>query len=105
MFLTLTHMVASGLMPAGMALLVGGARGPTPSAQQLRRLAALAAVFSSSVVLGNVALRFIPVSFFQVLRWLLAMLTSMPYAVSLRRQSNPNLRCLCWRIHCLWCCE
>ena len=65
-FLTLCHMVASSLVPL---LAMATRSGPRPiplTRSQLGRLAILSTVFCTSVVLGNVALRFLHVSFFQV---------------------------------------
>lgn len=65
-FLTLCHMAASSLVPLlAMATRTGPKATPLTRAQ-LGRLAVLSLVFCTSVVLGNVALKFLHVSFFQV---------------------------------------
>ena len=64
-FLTLCHMSMSSLVPAALAAF----RTSPPAAltkRQLGGIAALAAVFSASVILGNMSLRWVHVSFFQV---------------------------------------
>ena len=65
-FLTLCHMLACSAMGAGASALRIVPPQPVKSPEQFRKIAALAVVFCLSVVLGNVALRFIPVSFSQV---------------------------------------
>lgn len=64
-FLTLCHMMASSLVSAALVIY---RRKPQPaiSRRHLMGVLALAAVFSSSVLMGNMALRFVHVSFFQV---------------------------------------
>ena len=65
-FLTLCHMV--GCMALSAVGEAAGAvrRQPIKSQTQALKIAALSVAFLLSVVLGNVALRFIPVSFSQV---------------------------------------
>lgn len=64
-FLTLCHMAMSSLVPAALAAFQAA-----PSAALNRRqyagIAMLAAVFSMSVIMGNMSLRWVHVSFFQV---------------------------------------
>lgn len=64
-FLTLCHMVASSLVPAALTVFRSAPHAAL-SRRQLAGIAALAAVFSSSVIMGNMALRWVHVSFFQV---------------------------------------
>lgn len=64
-FLTLCHMAMSSLVPAAVAVFRRKEH-VAPSRLQLMGIAALAAVFSASVILGNAALRWVHVSFFQV---------------------------------------
>lgn len=59
-------MVASSLVPLLHMVTRTGPRPPPITRAQLGRLAVLAAVFCTSVVLGNVALKHLHVSFFQV---------------------------------------
>lgn len=66
-FLTLCHMLACSAMGAGAGALRIVPPQPVKSPEQFRKIAALAVVFCLSVVLGNVALRFIPVSFSQAI--------------------------------------
>jgi Triose-phosphate Transporter family len=65
-FLTLCHMLACSAMGAGASAARIVPPQPIKSPEQFRKIAGLAVVFCLSVVLGNVALRFIPVSFSQV---------------------------------------
>ena len=64
-FLTLCHMTASSLVSAAVVIY---RRKPQPaiSWRHLLGVLALAAASSSSVLMGNMALRFVHVSFFQV---------------------------------------
>lgn len=64
-FLTLCHMLACSAMGAGASAARIVPPQPIKSPEQFRKIAGLAVVFCLSVVLGNVALRFIPVSFSQ----------------------------------------
>lgn len=65
-FLTLCHMLACSVAGYGVHATGFVPSQPVRSPEQFRKIAALACVFCLSVVLGNVALRFIPVSFSQV---------------------------------------
>lgn len=65
-FLTLCHMLACSAMGAAASAARIVPPQPVKSPEQFRKIAGLAVVFCLSVVLGNVALRFIPVSFSQV---------------------------------------
>ncbi len=67
MFLTLCHMVACSAMSAAAAL--GGAfpRQPVKSRSQAYKVSVLATVFCFTVALGNISLRYIPVSFNQAI--------------------------------------
>jgi drug/metabolite transporter (DMT)-like permease len=66
-FLTLCHMLACSAMGAGASAARIVPPQPIKSPEQFRKIAGLAVVFCLSVVLGNVALRFIPVSFSQAI--------------------------------------
>lgn len=64
-FLTLCHMVACSAMGSLSTAIGLVAPQPMRSTEQFRKIGALATVFCLSVVLGNVGLRFIPLSFSQ----------------------------------------
>ena len=66
-FLTLVHMATCSAMGHFVGAVGLVANQPIKSRQQLYKIVVLAAVFCLSVVLGNVALRFIPVSFSQAI--------------------------------------
>jgi drug/metabolite transporter (DMT)-like permease len=77
-FLTLCHMVSSSLVPIIASIMPAAAATPSRpdrkhrqqpevTVTQLAHLVLLAAVFCTSVVLGNLALRFIPISFYQAI--------------------------------------
>ncbi|KAL4523907.1 hypothetical protein Ndes2526B_g08135 [Nannochloris sp. 'desiccata'] len=66
-FLTLCHMLACSLMSYALAASQTVTLQPVKSKQQFYKIATLAIIFCITVVLGNVSLRFIPVSFNQAL--------------------------------------
>lgn len=65
-FLTLCHMLACVILSTAFSATQYVPKKSVQSNKQLMKVALLAAVFATSVVLGNVSLRFIPVSFSQV---------------------------------------
>ena len=65
-FLTLCHMLACVILSTAFSATQYVPKKSVQSSKQLMKVALLAAVFAMSVVLGNVSLRFIPVSFSQV---------------------------------------
>ena len=66
-FLTFLHMVACTLLSYLCSVLKLVPRQYITSSQQFAKIATLAVVFALSVVLGNISLRFIPVSFNQAI--------------------------------------
>ncbi len=90
-FLTLCHMLACSA--AGYGVSAGGLvpSQPVRSPEQFRKIAALACVFCLSVVLGNVALRFIPVSFSQAPPF------PPTHPTPSCNTSGPNASCVCLR--------
>lgn len=66
-FLTLCHMTASLLIGLLASVSQFFPLRPLKSKQQAYKVSVLAAVFCTTVVLGNVSLRFIPVSFNQAI--------------------------------------
>ncbi|KAK2079689.1 hypothetical protein QBZ16_002084 [Prototheca wickerhamii] len=66
-FLTLMHMVTCSLLSMGVAATRLLPMHRVRSRQHLIKIAVLAAVFCVTVVLGNISLRFIPVSFNQAI--------------------------------------
>ena len=65
-FLTLCHMLACVILSTAFSATNYVPKKSIQSSQQLIKISVLAVVFSMSVVLGNISLRFIPVSFSQV---------------------------------------
>ncbi len=65
-FLTLCHMLACVILSTAFSSTQYVPKKSIQSSKQLVKVSLLAAVFAMSVVLGNVSLRFIPVSFSQV---------------------------------------
>jgi len=65
-FLTLCHMLACVILSTAFSTTQYVPKKSIQSSKQLMKVSLLAAVFAMSVVLGNVSLRFIPVSFSQV---------------------------------------
>ena len=65
-FLTLCHMLACVILSTAFSTTQYVPKKSIQSSKQLIKVSLLAAVFAMSVVLGNVSLRFIPVSFSQV---------------------------------------
>ena len=65
-FLTLCHMLACVILSTAFSTTQYVPKKSIQSSKQLIKVSMLAAVFAMSVVLGNVSLRFIPVSFSQV---------------------------------------
>ena len=66
-FLTLCHMLACVVLSTAFSTTSYVPRKSIQSSKQLMKISVLAVVFAMSVVLGNISLRFIPVSFSQVL--------------------------------------
>ena len=66
-FLTLCHMLACVILSTAFSATNYVPNKSIQSNKQLMKISVLAIVFSMSVVLGNISLRFIPVSFSQVL--------------------------------------
>lgn len=66
MFLTLCHMLACSCMSYTVAASRCVPLQAVKSRQQFYKISLLALIFCLTVVLGNVSLRFIPVSFNQV---------------------------------------
>lgn len=66
-FLTLCHMLACVVLSTAFSTTNAVPRQSIQSSKQLIKISVLAVVFAMSVVLGNISLRFIPVSFSQVL--------------------------------------
>lgn len=85
-------MLACSAMGAGAAAVRVVPPQPVKSPEQFRKIAALAVVFCLSVVLGNVALRFIPVSFSQV-GLVFSILILMGHSNLLPPEGR--LRCIC----------
>ena len=65
-FLTLCHMLACVVLSTAFSATNYVPKKNIQSSKQLMKISVLAVVFSMSVVLGNISLRFIPVSFSQV---------------------------------------
>lgn len=88
-FLTLCHMVACSAM-GSLSTAVGlVAPQPMRSIEQFRKIAALATVFCLSVVLGNVGLRFIPLSFSQAIGATTPVFTAVLAVVMMRKYEAP----------------
>lgn len=66
-FLTLCHMLACVILSTAFSTTKYVPKKSVQSHKQLMKISLLAVVFAMSVVLGNISLRFIPVSFSQVL--------------------------------------
>jgi drug/metabolite transporter (DMT)-like permease len=66
-FLTLAHMLACSIMSYALAISGTVSLQPVKSRRQFYKIATLAIVFCVAVVLGNVSLKFIPVSFNQAI--------------------------------------
>lgn len=88
-FLTLCHMLACTAM--GSLSTAVGIVTPQPmrSPEQFRKIAALATVFCLSVVLGNVGLRFIPLSFSQAIGATTPVFTAVLAVVMMRKYEAP----------------
>ena len=65
-FLTLCHMLACVILSTAFSTTRHVPRKNIQSRRQLMKISVLAIVFAMTVVLGNISLRFIPVSFSQV---------------------------------------
>ena len=65
-FLTLCHMVACVILSTAFSTMHYVPKKSIQSSKQLMKISVLAVVFAMTVVLGNISLRFIPVSFSQV---------------------------------------
>ena len=65
-FLTLCHMLACVVLSTAFSATNYVPKKSIQSSKQLMKISVLAVVFSMSVVLGNISLKFIPVSFSQV---------------------------------------
>lgn len=65
-FLTVCHMFACVVLSSAFSTTTYVPKQSIQSGQQLLKIAVLATVFALSVVLGNISLKFIPVSFSQV---------------------------------------
>ena len=102
-FLTLCHMLACSTMGAGAAAARVVPPQPIKSPEQFRKIAALAMVFCLSVVLGNVALRFIPVSFSQV-GIAVAPANGLQPCACVQDMVTAQSTHICWllRRNCLW---
>lgn len=87
--LTLCHMLACTAM--GSLSTAVGLVTPQPmrSPEQFRKIAALATVFCLSVVLGNVGLRFIPLSFSQAIGATTPVFTAVLAVVMMRKYEAP----------------
>ena len=68
MFLTLCHMLACTALSYGASLAKVFVLQQVQSRRQLGNVVVLAIFFCGSLVLGNASLRFLPVSFTQVIR-------------------------------------
>eukprot|EP00889_Picochlorum_renovo_P007483 jgi/Picre1/34513/NNA_001981.t1 len=66
-FLTLCHMLACSVMSYGLAISNTVTLQPVKSKKQFYKIATLALIFCVAVVLGNVSLNYIPVSFNQAI--------------------------------------
>lgn len=66
-FLTVCHMFACVVLSSAFSTTTYVPKKSIQSGRQLVKIAVLATVFALSVVLGNISLKFIPVSFSQVL--------------------------------------
>lgn len=88
-FLTMCHMVACSAM-GSLATSIGiVAPQPLRSNEQFRKVAALATVFCLSVVLGNVGLRFIPLSFSQAIGATTPVFTAVLAILMMRKYEAP----------------
>mmetsp|Transcript_8266 Transcript_8266/g.24668 ORF Transcript_8266/g.24668 Transcript_8266/m.24668 type:complete len:371 (+) Transcript_8266:716-1828(+) len=85
-FLTLCHMLACSVAGYGVHATGLVPSQPVRSPEQFRKIAALACVFCLSVVLGNVALRFIPVSFSQAIGATTPVFTAILAFIMLRKR-------------------
>lgn len=65
-FLTVCHMFACVVLSSAFSTTTYVPKKRVQSSQQLLKIAVLATVFALSVVLGNISLKYIPVSFSQV---------------------------------------
>lgn len=87
-FLTFCHMLACSLLSYGLAASQTVALQPVKSRQQFYKIAALALIFCVTIVLGNVSLRFIPVSFNQALGATTPAFTALLAALMGHRESK-----------------
>lgn len=90
-FLTLCHMLACSLMSYGLAASQAVTLQPVKSKQQFYKIATLAIIFCITVVLGNVSLRFIPVSFNQALGATTPAFTALLAAVMLSHRETKGV--------------
>lgn len=88
-FLTLCHMLACVVLSTAFSATSLVPKKSIGSSKQLMKISVLAIVFAMSVVLGNISLRFIPVSFSQVL--LLACCVFVPRHQQDCREKSLNL--------------
>jgi drug/metabolite transporter (DMT)-like permease len=82
-------MLACSLLSYGLAASHAVQLQPVKTRQQLYKIGALALVFCVTVVLGNVSLKFIPVSFNQALGATTPAFTALLSAIMLRNRESP----------------
>ena len=90
-FLTLCHMLACSLMSYFLAASQVATLQPVKSKQQFYKIATLAIIFCITIVLGNVSLRFIPVSFNQALGATTPAFTAILAAVMMGHREAPSV--------------
>ena len=99
-FLTFCHMLACVILSTAFSTSKHVPRKSIQSNKQLLKVSLLAIVFAMSVVLGNVSLRFIPVSFSQVLLSALCACLGCKNSLSVNWLVN-NTLCTCFQL--AWC--
>lgn len=90
-FLTLCHMLACSVMSYGLAISNTVTLQPVKSRRQFYKIATLAIIFCITVVLGNVSLRYIPVSFNQAIGATTPAFTALLAAVMMSHRESKSV--------------
>ena len=90
-FLTLCHMLACSVMSYALAISNTVVLQPVKSRQQFYKISTLALIFCIAVVLGNVSLRFIPVSFNQAIGATTPAFTALLAAVMMGHRESKSV--------------
>jgi len=90
-FLTLCHMLACSVMSYGLAISNTVTLQPVKSKKQFYKIATLALIFCVAVVLGNVSLNYIPVSFNQAIGATTPAFTAVLSAVMLGHRESKDV--------------